>query len=70
MNNAINCKIIKPDKSLADYVYCFSSLQNLSKSHEAVVIPNGRIDLMFSKTTDNRLRISLLGLETKPKFTR
>ena len=70
MDNNINFKLIKPDKSLADYVYCFTLLQNLSDNKEAVVIPNGKIDLMFSKTTDNQLRISLLGLETKPKYAR
>jgi AraC-like DNA-binding protein len=70
MDNTTNYKLIKPDKSLADYVYCFSSLQNLSDNNEAVIIPNGKIDLMFSKTTDNLLRISLLGLETKPKYAK
>ncbi len=67
MDNTINFKLIKPDKSLADYVYCFTLLQNLTDNNEAVVIPNGKIDLMFSKTEDNQFRISLLGLETKPK---
>lgn len=68
MNNNLQYKLIKPDKSLADFVYCFSSLQNLSVINEAVVIPNGKIDLIFSKTSDNQIRIALLGLETKPKY--
>ncbi|ADB38346.1 helix-turn-helix domain-containing protein [Spirosoma linguale] len=70
MNRPLNYKLTKPDDSLAEFVYCFSSLQNLSASHEAVIIPNGKIDLMFSKTADDQLRISLLGLETKPKYAR
>ncbi|GAB3011302.1 helix-turn-helix domain-containing protein [Spirosoma pulveris] len=70
MSNSLTYKLIKPDKSLADFVYCFSSLQNLSVSNEAVIIPNGKIDLVFTKTPDNRLHISLLGLETEPKYAK
>ncbi|MCX6216628.1 AraC family transcriptional regulator [Spirosoma sp.] len=70
MKKNLTYKLIKPDESLAEYVYCFSSLQNLSASHEAVIIPNGKIDLMFSRTADNQLRISLLGLETEPKYAK
>lgn len=60
-------QLIKPDISLADYVYCFSSLTNLSGYNEGIIIPNGKIDLLFSKTSDNQFRIILMGLETKPK---
>lgn len=67
MNSALTYRLIKPDQSLFEYIYCFSSLQNLCNTNEAVVIPNGKIDLMFSKTADELLHISLLGLETKPK---
>jgi AraC-like DNA-binding protein len=68
MNNTWHFQLLEPDKSLADFVYCFSSLQNLSEQNEAVIIPNGKIDLIFSKTKDNQLRVALLGLETKPKY--
>lgn len=68
MKNTVHFQIIEPDKSLADFVYCFSSLQNFSNQQEAVIIPNGKIDLIFSKTNDNQLRVALLGLETKPKY--
>ncbi|WP_018342683.1 helix-turn-helix domain-containing protein [Cytophaga aurantiaca] len=67
MNQTLQYKFIKPNKPLADFVYCFSSLKNLSVINEAVIIPNGKIDLIFSRTTDHQLRIALLGLETKPK---
>lgn len=66
MNKPLHCQLAKPVKSLADFVDTFSSLQNLSDTGEAVVIPNGKIDLQFSKTTDNELQVSLLGIETQP----
>lgn len=68
MKNATEHKLAKPDRVLADYIYCFSALQNLSSIHQGVIFPNGRIDLAFYKTTGNQFRISLLGLETKPKL--
>lgn len=62
-------KLIEPDKSISDFIYCFSSLREFSNQSEAVIIPNGRVDLIFSKTINNQLRVALLGLETKPKYT-
>ena len=67
MDEELEYRLIKPDQSIADYVYCFSSLKNLSSQKEGVIIPNGKIDLLFCKTKDNRLQIVLMGLETKPK---
>jgi len=69
MNTELEYRLIKPDQSIADYVYCFSSLQNLSSQQEGVVIPNGKIDLLFCKTKNDQLQIVLMGLETKPKPT-
>lgn len=69
MNDAPQHTLVKPDQSISDYVYCFSSIQNLSGISEGVIIPNGRIDLSFYKTSDGQFHISLLGLETKPKMT-
>jgi len=69
MKEILSFQLIEPDKALVDFVYCFSSLQNFSIQREAVIIPNGRIDLIFSRTEDNLLQIALLGLETKPKYT-
>jgi len=60
-------RLIKPDQSLADFVFCYSSLKNLAGFNEGVIIPNGKIDLLFCKTTDNQFQIILMGLETKPK---
>jgi len=70
MDNNLHFQLIKPDYALADLVYCFSSLQNLSDLEDAVIIPNGKIDLIFSKTPDNIFRVSLLGLETAPKYVK
>lgn len=70
MENTLNYKLVKPDKSLADYVYCFSSLQNLTNINNAVIIPNGKIDLLFSKTLDNELHVLLMGIETKAKLAK
>jgi hypothetical protein len=67
MSNELVYRFIKPEKTLADFVYGYSSLQNLSTFKEGVIIPNGKIDLLFCKTTDNRFQIVLMGLETKPK---
>lgn len=62
-------KLKAPEKSLSDFVYCFSSFQNFSNQHEAVIIPNGKIDLIFSKNNNGTIQIALLGLETKPKYS-
>ncbi|SDK13022.1 Helix-turn-helix domain-containing protein [Pedobacter sp. ok626] len=69
MNDIPIHTLAKPDRSISDFVYCFSSIQNLSEIVEGVIIPNGRIDLSFYKTSDGQFHISLLGLETKPKLT-
>jgi AraC-like DNA-binding protein len=69
MNNNLHFQLLEPEESLSDFVYCFSAMQNLSNQHEAVIIPNGKVDLIFSRTKDNQLRVALLGLETKPKYT-
>jgi len=68
MNSDLHFKLVRPDKSLDTFVYCFSSLQNLSDFRDGVIIPNGKVDLIFSRTTDQQFRVSLIGLETAPKF--
>lgn len=68
MKNILDLQLIQPDTPLVDLVYCFSNLQNFSNHHGAVIIPNGKIDLIFNRITGNKLRVALLGLETKPKY--
>ncbi len=67
MNTSLAYNFIKPAQELVDFVDRFSSLQNLSNNSDGVIIPNGRIDLLFSKTTDNQFQVTLMGLETKSK---
>jgi len=68
MKQKLDFKLTQAHESIKDFVYCFSSLQNFSNQHQAVVVPNGKIDLIFSKNADKKLNAALLGLETKPKF--
>jgi AraC-like DNA-binding protein len=68
MEHALDFKLIQPDESIKDFVCCFSSLRRFSNQHQAVIIPNGRIDLIFSKNKEGRLQVVLLGLETQPKY--
>lgn len=67
MSNSLEYHLIKPDEALRDFVYCFSSLQNLSDFSGGIIVPNGKIDLLFCKTTGDIFQIILMGLETKPK---
>lgn len=62
-----NFKIIKPEKSLTDFVESFWMLQNHSdKGKEIVVLPDGRIDLFFSQSATTPFHITLSGIETHP----
>jgi AraC-like DNA-binding protein len=66
MDKDFDFKIIKPDKSLADFVESFWMLQNHSDSgKEIVVLPDGRIDLFFSQSPTEPFHIILSGLETQ-----
>ncbi|PZR24910.1 MAG: transcriptional regulator [Citrobacter freundii] len=60
-------RLIKPEEVLSDFVYSFSALKNVSPINDGVVIPNGRVDLIFTITDKQQFRVGLLGLETKPK---
>lgn len=65
MDNDFNFRLIRPDKSLADYVESFWMLQNQSDSDkEVVILPDGRIDLTFSQSPTEPFHVVLSGLET------
>lgn len=67
MNNDLDFKLIKPDESLADFVESFWMLRNQSNSgKEIVILPDGRVDLIFSQSGTEPFRITLSGLETYP----
>jgi AraC-like DNA-binding protein len=67
MNNDFDFKLIKPDKSLDDFVESFWMLQNHSEQDKNIVIlPDGRVDLFFSRSASEPFHTTLSGLETKP----
>ena len=67
MENDLKYKFVKPDKLLEDFVDCYWRLENQSENNKGNILPDGKVDLFFFKTADNQLRLTLLGLETKPK---
>ena len=67
MDNSLEYQYTRPTPELEDFVDRFSSLQNLSNKSDGIIIPNGRIDIVFCKTIENQFEVTLMGLETKPK---
>lgn len=67
MSIELSYKFIRAKPPIADFVYSFSSIKNLASLKEGVIIPNGKIDLIFTITPNNQLSVLLIGLETKPK---
>ncbi len=59
-----------PDADLADFVCAFSCLNDVSKIEKGIIIPNGRIDLMWCKTENQNWEVLLMGLETQAKEMR
>ncbi len=65
MNHDFHFQLLKPDAALSDVVESFGMLCNLSDSDQKlVVLPDGRIDLLFYQSPTEPLQIFLLGLET------
>ncbi len=67
MNTDFTYTFTKPGKDIELFVDRFSSLCNMSEISDGVIIPNGKIDLIFFKTGDNKFHITLMGLETTAK---
>jgi AraC-like DNA-binding protein len=68
MENDLKYKFVKPDKSLDDFVESFWVLQNLSDSDkELIVLPDGRIDLIFTQSETEDFQTTLLGIGTQPE---
>jgi len=60
-------QLAKPDVEIADFVESIWMLHNRSDDgKEAVILPDGRVDLFLSKSAHEQFHISLQGLETKP----
>jgi AraC-like DNA-binding protein len=67
-NNDLEFKLVKPDRSLADFVESFWMLRNLSdEDKEIVVLPDGRADLTFFQSATEPFLIVLSGIETYPQ---
>lgn len=67
MNSDYYCHTMDPDKSISEFVYRFSAMYNVSQISDAVIMPSGKIDLIFAEDLDCKFHISIRGLETKPK---
>jgi hypothetical protein len=66
MDNDLEYKLVKPDKSLGDFVESFWLLQSHSDNNkDVIVLPDGRIDLVFYKSTTKSFEITLVGLGTQ-----
>lgn len=67
----IECTTIKPPTELHDFVESFWMLNNHSnKEHQIVVLPDGRFDIIFSLTNNEKFKVVLKGLETEPIQTK
>lgn len=67
MQNDLHYQLVKPDKSLADYVDSFWMVHNQSGEEKEVIgLPDGRIDLIFSRSATEPFSITLLGIGTEP----
>lgn len=66
MNNDLEYRHIKPDKSLSDFVESFWLLHNPSGSDkEVIILPDGRVDLFLTQSATEPFHITLLGMETR-----
>jgi AraC-like DNA-binding protein len=57
----------KPDSSLSDYVESFWMLDNPSENKDVILLPDGRIDLIFSQSAKEPFQVVLLGIGTHPE---
>lgn len=60
-------KIAKPDPSIYDYVESFWMIDNCSDiGKDIIVLPDGRIDLFFTYSSNEPFHVVILGLSTEP----
>lgn len=68
MSHNFNYKFIPPENSISDFVESIGMFENPSEEpKEVVIMPDGRIDLFFSKSACEPFHITLMGLETYPE---
>lgn len=62
MNNELDYKLVKPDKSLADFVQYFWFVRNASdKPVNTTGLPDGLIDILLYRSAEDPFRIMQLG---------
>ncbi|ANH81871.1 transcriptional regulator [Niabella ginsenosidivorans] len=70
LTNQIEWEKNQPPDALKDFVESFWMLANHSDTeHQIIVLPDGRLDIIFSMTTDKNIFATLKGLETEPQQT-
>src|SRR4051812_42102897 len=63
-------KYIKPGPSLSFFVESFWMLHNASDDDKnVIVLPDGKIDLFFSRSATEHFHVTLMGLGTQPEQT-
>jgi AraC-like DNA-binding protein len=63
----LKIKTVKPPGDLSDFVESYWMMHNDSPDNkEAVILPDGRIDLFFSSSGDESFHATLVGLDTRP----
>ncbi|MHA3788093.1 helix-turn-helix domain-containing protein [Flavobacterium hauense] len=68
MSQNFNYKFVPPEESISDFVESIGMFENPSdKPKEVVIMPDGRIDLFFSKSASEPFHVTLMGLETYPE---
>ncbi len=66
MDTDLDFELVKPDDSISPFVESFWMLRNRSDSDkEIIVLPDGRIDLIFSQSATEPFHTTLSGLETQ-----
>ncbi|RYY52701.1 MAG: AraC family transcriptional regulator [Chitinophagaceae bacterium] len=65
--NGFRYRFINPPEALADFVENIGMFENNSaEASEIVIIPDGRIDLFFTRSSSEPFHVMLMGLETEP----
>lgn len=68
MDNDFYCNFIQPDKDIAKFVENLGTFQNKSDNpKEVVIIPDGRVDLLFFQSSAEPFHTMIMGLETYPE---
>ena len=70
MHKDLEYQLRKPDASLSDVVDYFWTLTNhATTDHDIVLLPDGRVDLLFSYSPNEPFHVILLGLDSEAHKT-